>query len=118
MEEDKNNKEQKTTKKKKYSARDFFGGDILMENFFVKQFRLIMLIVVFLLIFISNRYSMIKKIVLIEDLKKELTDVRYDNQIISTELIKNTRPARIEQMLKERNIELIDPIEPAFEISK
>ncbi len=115
-----NNETQQEPKapKKKYSIKNIFGGDILVENFFIKQLRLIILIVIFLLIFISNRYSMIKKVVEIEELKRELTDIRFDNQTISTELIRYTRPAQIEQMLKERGIELIDPVEPAYEISK
>lgn len=106
------------SKKKKYTLKGIFGGDVLIENFFNKQFRLIVLIVVLILVFITNRYSMTKKIVLIEDLKKELIDVKYDNQIISAELISKTRPAEIEKMLKERNIELADPVEPAYEIQK
>lgn len=105
-------------KKNKKSWNRLFGGDLLIDELFAKNVRLIFLIVVLIIFFITNRYSMIKKIVLIEDLKKELIDVKYESQVISAELIMNTRPAQIERRLEERNIPLIDPVEPAFEIQK
>lgn len=102
--------------RKRVSFKHIFGGDILIENVFNRHLRLILLIVILTILNITNRYSIVKKISLIEDLKKELQDEKYQERSISTELIRKTRPAAIERSLQERNIELMDPIEPAFEI--
>lgn len=105
-------------KKNGYSIREIFDGNILVRDFLQKHFILILVITGFLILSISNRYSMNKKLVTIEELKKNLKDVKYDAQIIDMELISNSRPAQIERKLKERNIELSDPVEPAYEIHK
>lgn len=112
----KKTKEEIKEAKKKYSVKEIFGGEILLANFFSRQWLLLLVIFGFIMLFISNRYSMIQKIILTEKLKKELIDSRYDYQVSSAELIRNTRPTAIDRELKKRNIELIDPVEPAFEI--
>ena len=117
MEEAKTNKPD-SKKKKKFSFSHILGGEILVEDFVIKQSRLLILIVFLILIFISNRYSCAKKLTQIEDLKKELQDVKYENLIISTELTTSSRQSQIELFLERKGIDLKSPESPTYEIKK
>jgi len=107
-----------TKKKKKNPIRYFIAGEILTEDFVTKQFKLLILIVILIIIFISNGYSCQKKLTQIEDLKSTLKDVKYENLVLSTELTSNSRQSQIEALLKSKGIELAGPTTPAFELYK
>jgi F0F1-type ATP synthase membrane subunit a len=108
--------------KKKHSLWDiifrFLRGEILAEDFIVKQFKLVFMIVLLLFIFISNRYSCMKKQVVIETLTLKLKDVQYENLNISTELTTNSRQSQIEELLEEKNIKLSVSKSSVYEIHK
>ena len=116
---EKQTKDNQTRKKKKaFSFVDFISGGILAEDFVIKQSKLLILIVFLIILFISNRYSCAKKLTEIEDLKKKLEDVRYENLIISTELTTNSRQSQIEFLLEKKGIDLKSPESPTYEIRK
>lgn len=96
----------------------FLRGEILAEDFIVKQFKLVFLIVFLIFIFISNRYSCTKKQVIIENLTVKLRDVQYENLNISTELTTNSRQSQIEELLEEKNIKLSVSKSSVYEIHK
>jgi cell division protein FtsL len=105
-------------KKKKVSVKDFVNGRFLTEDFVSRQLKLLVLIVVLIIMFISNNYSCMKKLTEIEELKARLKDVKYENLIISTELTSNSRQSQIEELLKDKGIELSGPTTPAMVIHK
>ncbi|GHT04972.1 hypothetical protein FACS189440_01430 [Bacteroidia bacterium] len=105
-------------KKKKVSAKGFLDGGILTEEFVTKQYKLLVLIVILIVIFISNGYSCMKKLTEIEALKERLKDVKYENLIISTELTSHSRQSQVEELLKAKGIELSGSTSPAMEIHK
>lgn len=109
---------EKTTKKKKNIFQYFFGGEILKEDFVIKQSKLLILIVILFLVFISNGYSCQKKLTQIEDLKTELNDIKYRNLVISTQLTANSRQSQIEELLAQKGMNLAGSKTPAFEIKK
>lgn len=104
-------------KKKKNLVTNLFRGDIL-EDIVMKQFYLMALIVTLIIIFISNDYYCKKKLTEIDDLKKALIDVKYENLIILTELTSTSRQSEIKELLKKNNIELTGSTTPAFELKK
>jgi hypothetical protein len=104
-------------KKKKNLVTNLFRGDIL-EDIVIKQFYLMALIVTLIIIFISNDYYCKKKLTEIDDLKKALIDVKYENLIILTELTSTSRQSEIKELLKKNNIELTGSTTPAFELKK
>ncbi len=125
MEEQTNYREYRTEtrefsgkKKKKVSIGSILGGDILKEDFVVKQFKLIILIAFLFVLFISNRYSCLKKLTVIDRLKTELKDVKYENLVISTELTTNSRQSQIEDLIRVKGLELSGSKSPAYEIHK
>ena len=118
-EKKKNTRITKGTKNSKKNA--FFkvlGGDILTEEFVTKQFKLIILIVFLILVFISNSYSCMKKLTEIENLNSQLKNLKYENLVISTELTTHSRQSQIEELLKVKEIDLSASKTPAFEIRK
>ena len=120
MEEERKNSG--TTREAKKSKKNTFskvlGGDILTEEFVTKQFKLIILVVFLILVFITNNYSCMKKQTEIENLKSQLKNLKYENLVISTELTTHSRQSQIEELLKAKEIDLSASKTPAFEIRK
>ena len=104
--------------KKKVSLFNILGGDILKEDFVVKQSKLLIMIAVCFVLFIGNRYSCLKKITQIEDLKKELKDLRYENLVLLTKLTEKSRLSQIEDLVKSKGLNLSNSNGPVYEIEK
>ncbi|MDR1370248.1 MAG: hypothetical protein LBJ72_09025 [Dysgonamonadaceae bacterium] len=125
MEVESNYKEYKTEsrefsgkKKKIFIGRNILDGEILKEDFVVKQSKLIILITFLFVLFISNRYSCLKKLTEIDRLKTELKDIKYENLVISTQLTTNSRQSQIESLIEEKGLNLSGSKTPAYEIRK
>ena len=102
----------------KISPKDFIDGRFLTEEFVSRQLKLLVLIVVLIIIFISNSYSCMKKLGEIEALNAQLKDVKYENLFLSTQLTSGSRQAQIRDLLDKKGINLSSPTSPAFEIQK
>ena len=113
-----NYKQPKKKKKKKVSFLNILGGDILKEDFVVKQSKLIIMIACCFILFIGNRYSCLKKITQIEDLKKELKDLKYENLVILTKLTANSRQSQIESLIEAKELNLSGSNSLTYEIEK
>jgi len=94
------------------------GGDILTEDFIVKQSKLIIMIACCFVVFIGNRYSCLKKISRIEDLKTELKDLKYDNLVALTKLTANSRLSQIETLIESKGLNLSGSNSPTYIIEK
>ncbi len=72
--------EEKNTEKvkKRTSLKNIIGGDILATDFFRRQAGLLFLIMVLIIIYINNRYECQLQLIEIDNLKKELIDIKYD----------------------------------------
>ncbi|MDR2056962.1 MAG: hypothetical protein LBP83_01520 [Dysgonamonadaceae bacterium] len=110
--------EKKKSGKKKNSLLKILIGDILTENYVIKQSKLLLWIVLLVLIFISNRYSCVKKLAEIQELNDSLKLLQYENLALSTKLTTHSRQLQIENLLKEKGIELSVSKTPAIEIHK
>jgi hypothetical protein len=110
--------ERKNRKKKKNSFLKILIGDILTEDYVIKQSKLLLWIVVLVLIFISNRYSCVKKLTEIQELNDSLKLLQYENLALSTRLTTHSRQLQIENVLKEKGIDLSTSKTPAIEIRK
>ena len=91
---------------KKMSIRSILGGDILANDFFKRQTRLLILIMIFTVLYIDNRYSSQQELIEIERLKKELDDVKYDALTRSSELMEKSRQSKIEEYIATKGSEL------------
>lgn len=97
------------------SLREILVGDVFARGGLRRQMGLIVLCVVFAIIYITNRYSAELELIEIENLKKELDEVRNYGLIRSGELTEKTRQSRIERMLKSTPDSLLSqPDKPPF----
>lgn len=99
-----------------WSLSSVLGGDILSARWFLRHLHLILLIIVLLIIYISNRYAAQQKLIKIDALKKELIDKRYNAQTRSAELMQRCKQSQIAEGLKAQgDSTLLMTSEPPFE---
>jgi len=95
-----------------------FGGSVLTENFFLKNMRFIIVIVLIMLLFIAHRYTVLQRMSEIERLEKELIDAKYESLTISSKLTEASRQGEIEKRVEEAGLELKVTNEPVYHIHK
>lgn len=110
--------ENTTTQKKKKgtSLKNILGGDILATGFFERNGWLIVEIVFFMIIYISNRYQCQQQLIEIDRLKKELIDIKYDALTRSSELLEKSRQSRIEEYVSKKESDLQTATNPPYMI--
>ncbi len=81
------------------SIRSILGGDILANDFFKRQTRLLILIMILTVCYINNRYKSQQELIEIDKLKKDLVDIKYDALTRSSELMEKSRQSRIEEYI-------------------
>lgn len=79
------------------------GGDILNTAAVKRQIWLCLLVVLFLIIYISNRYNAQQKLIEIDKLQKELQDAKYKALSTSSQLTEKSRESNVLEMLKANN---------------
>ncbi len=106
--------QQTETVKKKTSLKSILGGDILATDFFRRQTKLFVLIMVFVIFYIHNRYAAQQQIIEIDRLKQELIDIRYDALTRNSELMERSRQSRIEEYISKKETELKTSTNPPY----
>lgn len=96
------------------SWRNIIGGDFLATEFVRRQARLLVLIMVLVLFYISNRYECQQQMIRIEDLKEKLTDIKYDALTRNSELMERSRQSRIEEYVSTRQSDLQTATTPPY----
>ena len=84
-----------------FSLRKILGGDILSAAIISRQVWLILLIVFFMIIYVSNRYSCQQDIIEIDKLHQQLTDAKYKALSSESELTELSRESNVLEMLKD-----------------
>ncbi|MDR0546047.1 MAG: hypothetical protein LBG77_00430 [Dysgonamonadaceae bacterium] len=105
-------------RKRKKNVRYFLAGEWMKEDFIIKQSKLVFLIVLGILLLISNDYACQKKMKLIDQLQDSLKNEKAKEVALDMKLTDARRHSQIEELLKEKGIELASPQQPAFEIRK
>lgn len=103
-------------KKKEVSLKSFLGGDILESDFLRRQVGLIVVVLIFFVIHIHNRYAAQQELILIDRLKKDLIDIKYDALTRNSELMEKSRQSRIEEYISKEETELRVSTEPPYQI--
>ena len=85
---------------KTLSLRKILGGDFFTAEFMKKNVGLILLIVIFTLIYVANRYSCQSGLLEIDKLNKELQDSKYKALSSASELTEKCRETHVLEMLK------------------
>ena len=84
-----------------FSLRKILGGDILSAAIIRRQVWLILLIVFFMIIYVSNRYSCQQDIIEIDKLHQQLTDAKYKALSSESELTELSRESNVLEKLKD-----------------
>ena len=82
------------------SLKSILGGDILGSKFFLKQVIFVMFCVILMLLYTGNRYASQQDAILIDSLRTDLLNVKYNVMTQSSELMNLTRQSNVEKMLK------------------
>lgn len=105
-------------KKIKKSFIHVFGGNILTEGIIVNNMRFFIVLLMIIFVFISHRYSYLRKMSEIERLQYELRDAKYESLTISSSLTEASRQAEIERLVDEYRLEIKISNEPIYYIEK
>lgn len=108
----------KKTSGKSMSIKSILGGDVLANDFFKRQTKLLILIMILTIFYISNRYSCQQEMLEIDRLKKALVDIKYDALTRSSELMEKSRQSRIEEYISTKESELQTSTNPPYLIKK
>lgn len=83
-----------------FTLRKILGGDILTAQIICRQIWLVILIVFFVIIYISNRYNIQNDIIELDKLQKELQDTKYKALSTSSQITEKSRESNVLDMLK------------------
>ena len=83
-----------------FTLKKILGGDILTAKIIRRQIWLILMIVAFVIIYISNRYSIQKDLIELDKLQKELQDAKYKALSTSSQITEKSRESHVLDMLK------------------
>lgn len=98
-----------------FTLRQILGGDFLTAQMLRRQIGVILLCVVFIIIYISNRYSCQKKMLEIDKLNVELQDAKYKSLSSASELTERCRESNVLERLKTNKDSLLKiPAQPPF----
>lgn len=89
------------------SLRSILGGDFLTAKMVRGQLGLIILIAIFFIFYINNRYKNQAELIEIDNLKKELDDARFRALTRSSELTSKSRQSYIEDYLRSSKDSLL-----------
>ena len=92
--------------KRRTSLKNIIGGDILATDFFRRQTRLLVLIMVLILFYIHNRYACQQQMIEI--------DIKYDALTRSSELMERSRQSRIEEYIATKESDLQTSTNPPY----
>lgn len=95
-----------------------FGGNILTEGFIVNNTRFFVVFLIIIFVFISHRYSYLRKMSEIEKLQYELRDAKYEALTISSSLTEASRQTEIEKLVEKYGLDIKISNEPIYYIKK
>lgn len=83
-----------------FTLRKILGGDILTAQVIRRQIWLIVLVVFFIIIYISNRYSIQQDMIKIDQLQEELQNAKYKALSSSSQITERSRESNVLKMLQ------------------
>lgn len=98
-----------------FSLRKILGGDWLTADLLRRQLGVLLLIVIFIIVYISNRYSCQKDMLEIDRLNTELIDAKYRALSSSSELTEKCRESNVLKMLQTNKDSMLRiPSQPPY----
>lgn len=101
---------------KSSSFRDILNGNILTKKFIQKQYLLIIMIVVLCFMYIDNRYYCETQMNKVNQLQKELEELKDKSLTISAELMEISRRSNVLKMINDKGLNLVEATEPPINV--
>ena len=96
------------------SFKSFLVGDILSLLYLRRRCWLLVMLVVFGILYIGNRYACQQQIIAIDRMKKELTNMKYNALTRSSELTEKSRQSKIEEYVSKEKSTLQTSTNPPY----
>lgn len=94
------------------------GGEMLNTQFLRQQIWVIVLITLFIIVYISNRYKCQQNLIKIDNLQSELEDAKYRALSSSSDLMQQTRESKVlERLHNDKDSTLHIPTQPPYIIT-
>ena len=94
------------------------GGEMLNTQFLRQQIWVIVLITLFIIVYISNRYKCQQNLIKIDNLQSELEDAKYRALSSSSNLTQQTRESKVlERLHNDKDSTLHIPTQPPYIIT-
>lgn len=94
------------------------GGEMLNTQFLRQQIWMIVLITLFIIVYISNRYKCQQNLIKIDNLQSELEDAKYRALSSSSDLTQQTRESKVlERLHNDKDSTLHIPTQPPYIIN-
>lgn len=96
--------EEKTTRNTSFikSFRRLLFGDYLLSGFITRHPRYLLFLFVLGIVYITNRYQLEMRIKHMNQMRNEVTNIRYEVLTISSELTVRTRQSHIEEYMNDK----------------
>jgi len=104
--------EVKKEKEKQFTFRSLIDGNVLTQKSVINQAPFLALLVLISLLIIANRNHAEKLVIQTGELQTEVKELRSQAITTSSELMMVSRQSRVEQMVKEKGMGLIENKEP------
>ena len=99
-------------KVQQFSFRSLIDGNVLTQKWVIKQAPFVAVLVIISLFMIANRNHAEKLVMQTDELQSEVTELRSQAITTSAELMMVSRQSRVELLVKERGIGLVENKEP------
>ncbi|WP_455498992.1 FtsL-like putative cell division protein [Coprobacter sp.] len=99
-------------------VKDIFLGRFISNDILIRQWKRILVIVILLFVYISNRYTCQQKIAQIGELQKQLVDIRYEALTLSSKLMGSSRQSQVEKLIESKGLDLHKSKQPPFKLVK
>lgn len=99
-------------KGKPFSFRSLVDGNVLTQRSVIRQAPFLALLVILALVMIANRNHAEKLVIRSNALQTEVKELRSQAITISSELMTVSRQSRVEQLVKEKELGLVENKEP------
>ncbi|MBN1183681.1 MAG: hypothetical protein JXB49_15425 [Bacteroidales bacterium] len=101
---------------KGFSIKGMLDGSLLAGTAFAKQLPFILFLVFLAIIYIGNRYNAEKLVRQLITVREEVKNMRAEQITTASELMNDSKPSTLEEMVEQRGLGLKQPSSPPHKI--
>jgi len=101
-----------------FSFRNLMDGNVLNQRFVRKQIPYLIMLVLISLLMIANRNHAEKLVIETNSMQNELKELRSRSITTSANLVKMSSQTKVEQMVRERGLDLEENKEPIKKLTR